>query len=271
MGLRVRARLGLIFLLALCGAQAAIGAERRLPEPVSTFVLGNVQLLLVHEFAHLIIGELGVPVLGPEENAADYLAAIALIRAEQRDPERNTRYRDYLLAAADAQRMAWEKGREAGAAAPYWDAHALTIQRFFQIACLLYGADPETYRDLPARIGLPPARATGCAAEFARADRAVTWLVSTYGRRPGEAPGAPIAVHYEEAPTLVSRQVAGEMRSVGLIEAVVGRVTELFRLPRPVSVVVRRCGHAEAAWQPDRGELVVCYELLDTFYRMSLR
>ena len=37
----------------------------------------------------------------------------------------------------------------------------------------------------------------------------------------------------------------------------------------PVAIVMQRCGRSEAAWQPQRRELVVCYELLDTFYRMS--
>ena len=234
-----------------------------------TFILGNVQFLLAHELGHLIIGEFQVPVLGPEENAADYIAATALIRTQRRDPERNARYRDYLLAAADAQRLVWQKGKELGAPIPYWDIHALNIQRFYQFACLLYGADPETYADLPARIELPAARAAGCKAEFAHADRAISWLITTYGRKPGAPEGAALAVRYEKTPTLVATQVAQAMRRVRLIEASAERVGELFALPRPVAIVMRRCGRSEAAWQPEQRELVLCYELLDTFYRMS--
>jgi hypothetical protein len=261
----------LALLLAAPPGAAPQPVVQGLPEATTTFVLGNVQFLLVHEFAHLLIGEFQVPVLGPEENAADYLAATALIRAERLDPARNARYRDYLLAAADAQRLAWEKGNALGAPVPYWDTHALTIQRFFQIACLLYGADPQTYADLPARSGMPRERAAGCAAEFERANRAITWLIASYGRKPGEAPGEPIAVRYEAAPTLVSRQLAEEMRREGVAEAAAARIGELFRLPQPVTVVLRRCGRAEAAWQPERRELAVCYELLETFYRLAPR
>lgn len=234
-----------------------------------TFILGNVQFLLAHELGHLVIGEFQVPVLGPEENAADYIAATALIRTQRRDPERNARYRDYLLAAADAQRLAWEKGNALGVPVPYWDSHALNIQRFYQVACLLYGADPQTYAELPARIGLPDGRAGGCAAEFQHADRAISWLIASYGRKPGAAEGAPFTIRYEPPPSVVSTQVADEMRRVRLIEASTERVTELFALPRPVAAVMRRCGRSEAAWQPERGELVVCYELLDTFFRLS--
>jgi hypothetical protein len=258
-------------LVCLVGLLCAAGWAGTLPGPTATFVLGNLQFLLVHEFAHVLIGELGVPVLGPEENAADYLAAAGLIRAERRDPARNARYRDYLLAAADAQRMTWEKGTKLKAEVPYWDSHALNIQRFFQIACLLYGADPVTYAELPARIGMPAARSAGCKAEFERADRAITWLLASYGRKPGEPPGAPITIRYEAPPTGVSRDVVAELQRVQLFEAVADRIGELFRLPRPITVVMRSCGRAEAAWQPDSAELVVCYELVDAFYRMRPR
>lgn len=255
----------------LLATPSAPAESQRLPAATATFVLGNVQFLLVHEFAHLLIGELDVPILGPEENAADYLAATGLIRAERRDPERNARYRDYLLAAADAQRRTWEKGARLGAPVPYWDNHALNIQRFFQIACLLYGADPVTYAELPARIGMPAERSAGCGAEFVRADRAVNWLIATYGRKPGDPPGAGIEVRYEPPPTLVSREALAEMQRVQLVESATARVGELFRLPRAVTVVMRRCGRAEAAWRPEQRELVVCYELVDTFYRMAPR
>lgn len=246
-------------------------APPALDERTAVFVLGNLQFLLVHELAHLVIGELEVPVLGPEENAADHLAAGALIRAQRREGGIDTRRGAYLLAAADAQRLSWERGSERGAPVPYWDSHALTIQRFFQIACLLYGADPVTYADLPARSGMPAARAAGCAAEFARADRAISWLLGTYGRKPGEPPGATLEVRYEAPPTLTAQRVVAEMRRVGLAEAVVARIGELFRLPRPATVVMRRCGRPEAAWQPEQREIVICYELADLLYRMTPR
>lgn len=262
-------------LLALLLATGLAAEPQAGPEPLdersAVFVLGNLQFLLVHELAHLVIGELEVPVLGPEEQAADYLAAGALIRAERRAGGVDRRDSDYLLAAADAQRLSWQRGSSRGAPVPYWDTHALTIQRFFQIVCLLYGADPVTYADLPERAGMPATRAAGCAAEFARADRAISWLIATYGRRPGEGPGAALDARYEAPPTLVSRRIVAEMQRVGLVEETVARINELFRLPRPATVVMRRCGQAEAAWQPAQRELVLCYELVDLLYRMTPR
>ncbi len=265
-----------VALLVMAGAvpeaaRAAAAGNDALSPAAATFVLGNVQFLLAHELAHLVIGELQVPVLGPEENAADYLAAAALIRAGQRDPARNARNGEYLLAAADAQRRAWSRGTELGAPVPYWDTHALTIQRFYQIACLLYGADPATYAGLPEHIGMPPARAAGCGSEFARASRGIDWLVASYGRKPGEPAGAALEIRYEPVPTLTTGRIVDALRRAELAEGLVARVQELFRLPAAATVVFRRCGRAEAAWQPQQRELVVCHELLDALYRMAPR
>src|SRR5512138_2136407 len=51
------------------------------------FVVANAQFVLMHELAHLVIDEKQVPILGPEEMAADYIAAMLLIRPRTVPPE----------------------------------------------------------------------------------------------------------------------------------------------------------------------------------------
>ena len=41
-----------------------------------------------HEIAHFLIDEKQLPIIGPEENAADYIATLALLRDESLDPAR---------------------------------------------------------------------------------------------------------------------------------------------------------------------------------------
>ncbi len=240
-----------------------------LDQDTVTFVLGNVQFVVLHELAHLVIGEFGVPVFGPEETAADYIAATALIGRDREDPAANRRSLEYLLAAADALIISWQQGTALGVDVPYWGAHALSIQRFYQVACLLYGSDPRGFEGLPARVGMPEGRAAGCSAEFRQAERALVWLLNTYGRKPGDAPGEPVRVSYEPPRTLAAQQLAAEIRGSELLETLARRLGERFVLPGPVRFVMRSCGRSEAAWQPARRELVICYELLDTFYRFS--
>jgi hypothetical protein len=241
------------------------------PEDRLGFVIGNVEYLLVHEIAHLIITEKKVPIIGPVENAADYLATLALISEEPLDPAHQDRGRDFLLATAGAFAASWEAGRAVGAEMPYWDEHGLSIQRYHQIACLLYGSDPQGLPGLRRATGMSEARAQGCVAEFARAKQAFEWLLRDYGRRLDDPPGAPTKIVYEAPPTHVSSDVLRQLKSMALLEHVIERLHEQFTLERPVTLVMKSCGRREAAWLPDKGELVICYELLDALYLLGGR
>jgi hypothetical protein len=252
-------------LLALGPAFAAPAAAS---DDRTLFVAGNVEFLLIHELGHLVISEFGVPVFGPEEVAADYIAVAALLRQKQAGGERGDRARAYLFAAAEALNASWQRGQDAGADVPYWGAHALNIQRFYQIGCLVYGSDPVAYADLPARIGLPPARAQGCPAEYAQAARSFDWLLETYGRPDGPPTGHQIEIEYGPTRSRVQQDLLDELRALGSIDFTVGRVNSLFPLKAPARLVMRTCGRPEAAWQGATRELVICYELLDTFYRL---
>jgi len=142
------------------------------------FVVGNIQFLLVHEIAHFLIAEKNVPIIGPEENAADYIATLALIREEPLDPAEKDRALEFLLAAADAFAAAWKTGAELGADVPYWGSHSLSIQRYYQIACLLYGSDPVAFERVPGVAGMPEARAQSCVAEYGKANEAIDSLLA---------------------------------------------------------------------------------------------
>lgn len=247
------------------------GRDTRAVDDRVGFVVGNVEYLLVHEIAHLIITEKDVPIVGPVENAADYLAALALLREKPLDPAHEDRGRQFLLATAGAFEASWEAGKAIGADIPYWDEHGLSIQRYHQIACLLYGSDPTGLAALRKATGMPEPRAEGCVGEFARAERAFEWLMREYGRRPDDGPGAPTEIVYGEPPTMVSSDVLRRLRSMNLVEGVVARLHERFTLTRPVTLTMRSCGRREAAWLPDRAELVICYELLDALYILGGR
>lgn len=263
---RVRAWATLALAALLAGRAVAAPTEDR-----ALFVAGNVEFLLIHELGHLVIGDFQVPVLGPEENAADYIAVAALLRQKAAGGERGDRARAYLFAAAAALNATWERGQDAGADVPYWGSHALNIQRFYQVACLVYGSDPAGYADLPARVGLPAERARGCPAEYQQAARSFAWLLDTYGRKPADPPGAALTIDYGPPRSRVQQDLLAWFRDTGGIEFTVARFNEIFPLRTPARLVFRTCGRPEAAWVAATRELVVCYELLDTFYQLSAR
>ena len=59
------------------------------------FVQANAEFTLLHEMGHLLIHELGLPVLGREEDAADQLGfmGLFLLYRRQHEPERASRAR----------------------------------------------------------------------------------------------------------------------------------------------------------------------------------
>ena len=76
-----------------------LSAEER--EEADLFVLGNTVFILYHELGHALIDQLGLPVLGREEDAADNLASIMMI-PEQADPMMD----ELIIAAADGWYLA---------------------------------------------------------------------------------------------------------------------------------------------------------------------
>lgn len=260
--------------LVFAGTNAAAQSRAARPaeeQPAAVeFVVGNVEFLLLHEIAHFLIAEKELPIIGPEENAADYIATLALLRESSLDPARASRGHEFLLSAVDAFGAAWRTGQAFGADVPYWGAHALSIQRYFQIACLLYGSDPAGFARIPEMTGLPYERAQGCAGEYARADRSIQWLLDHYGRHADDPAGSNTEIAYETPPTLVSQRIVRELRSLELLELTVARLHERFTLDRSFRLVVRSCGRSEAAWIDASRELVICYELLDTLYLLGL-
>ena len=252
------------------GAQTRRGTTRTDPA-VLDFVVGNVEYLLVHEIAHFLIDEKNVPIVGPEEDAADYIATLALLREAPLDPTQQHRALRFLASAADAFAAAWQTGLTVGSEAPYWDSHELNIQRYYQIACLLYGSDPVAYAEVPQISGLPATRARGCAAEYAKATEGIQWLLATFGRHDGDPPSAATTIVYDEPPSRVSASVLAELRRIGLLERIDERLHERFTIEQPFTIAMRSCGKAQGAWLPEQRELVICYELVDTLYLLGLR
>jgi hypothetical protein len=67
-----------------------------------------------------------------------------------------------------------------GAPPAFYDEHSLDEQRFYNIACLIYGADPTKYKGLVENKVLPEARARRCPTEWARISSAWTSLLKPY-------------------------------------------------------------------------------------------
>lgn len=233
------------------------------------FVLGNVAFALMHELAHILITENQIPMLGSEEVAADQIATTFLVRGEGSDPEQSRRLRDYANMAAMAFAAVWDFTSEMDVRSPYWDDHGLSIQRYYRVLCLIQGSDPAGHPEIPVPMELPDERAKTCAAEFDKANRAVEWLLNTYGPRPGS--GADIEIIYENQRTRVEQRLLADIRDRRLFELTLAAFQQRFAVKGPFRVIMRSCGRAEAGWNASFRELVICYELLDAYQGLYLR
>lgn len=129
------------------------GNERELGEQV-----GAVNsFILAHEFAHALIENYELPVLGKEEDAADSIATAVLLQI----PEGDT------FAADAAAFWANFSGRqEPPALADYAGNHALDLQRAFSIMCWVAGSGERAYEEVAELEVLPPERLESCPEEY---------------------------------------------------------------------------------------------------------
>jgi len=214
------------------------------------FTVANAEFTLMHEMGHLLISELQLPVLGREEDAADHLGFMGLFLLQE-EQHRDDFYAK-LMDVADYWRLEWQNAERSGAQVPVWDSHALDAQRFYNIACLAYGSDPDRLDWVLEVSGLPVERALYCPEEYEQVAHAVQWFREHFGRSAAQPLQQRIKVVYE-------------IRASGELEAVAAKASEAFALPRDLTLRMSTCGAPDAWFNRISGELTLCYERIAYF------
>ncbi len=179
----------------LLDALGQVFGEPGPPEERERAILGAASFLLYHELGHALIDVLDLPALGREEDSADQFAAYVLVDGTE-DGERAAMDGAVALGRFDA-----EFGDMAFA-----DEHSLGVQRFYNVACWVYGRDPERHARFLEAGTLPGERAERCPGEYDALVRAGTacW-------RPTSGSSAPAA---QRPPRLRSRTSSSTGRRV---------------------------------------------------------
>ena len=140
--------------------------------PRANSIIGAVLDTVLHEAGHGIIEMLEIPVLGREEDAADFFSIYLMLQ----------------FPAADAKRLiegvAFNMGSEAREDLSvkvrpqlFAGAHPPNAQRHYNVLCLAYGADPALFNNVPP-AGLPAWRArNSCGDEWVLLRRAFAKLI----------------------------------------------------------------------------------------------
>jgi DNA-binding Xre family transcriptional regulator len=224
------------------------------------FVAGNMLFVGFHELGHALIHELGLPVLGREEDAADSFAAIAMINI---GTDFSTRV---LVQAARGWFLTDRRDRKDGEKLEFYDEHGLDQQRAYQIVCFMVGWNEDKFKELADWVHMPPERQDSCAGDYSNAEYSWNAVLKPFRRAPDQ-PKSKIDIDYGKAKGKLE-VYERSLRAIGYLETIAGYAAELIVWPRPISIVLQECGDSNAQWSPVSKSEILCYELADEFFEL---
>jgi len=123
-------------------------------------VVGEVFYVFAHEMGHATFDLFKVPMFGDVENAADHFAGYIMLQFG-RDQARGL-----ITGAAYTYNNYVQNPEVLAPLRAFSDIHGAPAQRFYNLLCLAYGADPTLFGDLVAKGYLPKDRSKNCKREY---------------------------------------------------------------------------------------------------------
>src|SRR3954465_2505429 len=144
------------------------------------FAVGNMLFVLLHEAGHGLISDLGLPVLGREEDAVDQFATVTMLEMKTEFTHRT------LVNSAKSWLISDRRARDEGEVVTYYDNHGLDLQRAYNIICLMVGSDNDRFEDLANEVNLPEDRQEGCMADYSNASWSWNRVLKPHQRAPDQ-------------------------------------------------------------------------------------
>jgi Putative metallopeptidase len=129
---------------------------------------------VLHEFAHAIFEILKLPVFGREEDAADQVAAYIALQLGKDEARRQIGGIAYAFMTEATTAAAPPRLQD------FASVHGTPAQRFYNVLCIAYGADPGSFGKYVTQGHLPLGRAMNCASEYRQAARAFDTLIAPH-------------------------------------------------------------------------------------------
>jgi hypothetical protein len=221
------------------------------------FMVANLLFALVHEVGHALVSEMGLPVLGQEEDAVDAYAVVAMLRIGTEFTE------SVLIQAAKSWFLADERAQEEGIKAAMYDEHGLDKQRAYQIVCLMVGSDPDKYGKLAGEVGMPEERQARCAGDYSNAKWSWDTLLKPHLRAPDQ-PKQKIDVVYGPGKGMFDAYAEAN-RTVRLLETIANIESDLYVWRTPFTIEMEACGRQDAHWDLSAKKILICYEVAADF------
>lgn len=216
---------------------------------------------LYHESGHLLIDELNLPVLGREEDAADALAIIQILKNTPDKTEVGRTLNDV------ADEWYYSSLRTTPADLTAYDRHSLDIQRANAMVCLMVGADPDTFTRKAEDRGLDADDRDDCADDY---DKTLASWNAVLAPHLAKKPGPEIKVSYGPADDDHLQRFADVLQSRHILERVAERLRTTYALPKGLSIVAKECDTANSYYLEDEHEILYCYELANDIYDLTL-
>lgn len=153
------------------------------------FAYDVIDYTLWHEVAHAIIDIYNLPFTGLEENVADQFASLMISYTVDEHEDyslgqdmlynigNHYLYEDEYWNVIYPQQLEDLGENIDNMEIAYWDQHGLDIQRFYNISCYAYGADPEYNQGLIDDGWLPEGRAVNCEWEYHKIQDSWSYLL----------------------------------------------------------------------------------------------
>ena len=141
-------------------------------------LMGQFLFTAAHEFGHAVFDIYNLPVLGRQEDAADEFATYFLLQFGGERAHRLIRgaayaYYEYVNASKS-------KSKVTVPLAAFSSDHGTPEQRFYNLICIAYGADPKVFAVVVERKYLPEARAKVCTYEYSNLKYAIKTLIDPH-------------------------------------------------------------------------------------------
>lgn len=249
----LRAACGAILACALAMPALAQDVSDESMAEAMDFADSNSVMVLYHEIGHLFVGELGLPVLGKNEDAADGLSALLLLE----EPEGE--WADVVLRdAANGWYLSPFNGDEVPGDWAFMGEHSLDKQRAFFFVCMMVGKDPAYYGELATEWGMDEARQDRCAGTYNQTSTSWHQVLDPHQISDENPAVGKIEVVYEDPGDYA--EFAEMIQENALLENAAALVGDIYAIPRDMTFVARQCGEANAFYSPGEAAVIFCYE-----------
>jgi hypothetical protein len=248
----------------LAGRPRLKGISQAQREKHAEFVVGNLLFALGHEAGHAVIREMGVPVVGREEDAADSFSTLMALICEEGFGDRvlaNASLGWFLSHRRDRSAQQGRRGQDAQA--NYYGEHGMDLQRAYNVVCLMVGSNPGKFASVADAAKLPPERRMTCQDDYLNAKWSWDQVLQSNLRKHDQAKTAINVVYGPgngkyDAHAAVSQQMK-------LLETIAESLSDRFAWRAPISLEMQTCGESNARFEFRTKKVIVCYELADEF------